>query len=167
MRFTKDKGFLIDFTARFPSPPSEVQTLLIENLGEIISEGANGRAVVPRFRAAYAAQIILKSEWVTEHYLGLEIGDPEHVRLHGHCRLGEQDYVVSPSEIAEFGAAIGIGDTIEEAVAQASEAAESVKGFQVTYDGSALEKALECVKQGNQLGLPFTSVMSNVRAMRV
>ena len=66
---------------------------------------------------------------VTEHYLGLEIGDPEHVRLHGHCRLGEQDSVVSPSEIAEFGPQSVSETPSKKAVAQASEAAESVKGF--------------------------------------
>lgn len=155
VRVTEDDDFVIDVTARYPSPPSEAQCVAIENMAEIIYEGAHGREVVPVYRAPYLAQLVLRSAWGMEHALGLEVGRPEHVLIHGHCRIDGCDYAISPSEIEEFGAAVGMGNSVADAIADAFDAADSVKGYQVNYDAGAFDKALECIRDGEGLGLPW------------
>lgn len=154
-RCTEQDAYLIDFTARNGSPPSEAQSVLIENLADVMVQGAQGQPVVPVYAKPIAAQLVLCSQWGMEHALGLEIGRPEAVRIHGHCRLDGKDYAVSPAEIEEFGGAVGMGNTVEEAIADAFDAADSVSGYQVHFDTGALDKAIECIKEGETLDLPW------------
>jgi hypothetical protein len=161
VRFTRENAYLIDFTARFPSPPSEVQSQMIENIGEVMWDGANGLMPKPKYHGAYAAQLVLTTKWAKEqypkpvYYLGLEIGRPDRVRIHHHCRIDGHDYAVSPSDVTEFGAAIGYGDSLEAAVGDALDAAESVNGYQVSYDPSAFTKAADCIRAGERLRLDW------------
>jgi hypothetical protein len=161
VRFTREQAYLIDFTARFPSPPSEVQSQLIENIGEVMWDGANGRMPKPKYRGVYAAQVVMTTKWAKEqypkpaYYLGLEIGRPDRVRIHHHCRIDGHDYAVSPSDVTEFGAAIGFGDSLESAVGDALDAAESVNGYQVSYDAGAFSKAADCIRAGERLGIDW------------
>jgi hypothetical protein len=75
------------------------------------------------------------------------------VRIHHHCRIDGHDYAISPSDVTEFGAAVGFGDSLEGAVGDALDAAESVNGYQVTYDADAFSKAADCIRAGERLGL--------------
>ena len=61
------------------------------------------------------------------------------------------------SEIPELGAALGLGDTMEEAVAEAEEVAKSVKGTGISYDSGALTKALKTVSEGESLGIRWSN----------
>ena len=73
--------------------------------------------------------LVLKSDWIVENPLALKIGEKDHVFLHGHFQIEGEDFAVVPEEFAEFGGAVGIGDTLEGAIRQAFEAAESVSGY--------------------------------------
>lgn len=159
VRFTREDAYLIDFTARFPSPPSEVQSQLISNIGEVMWDGAQGLMPKPQYKGVYAAQVVLNTKWAKEqypkpaYYLGLEIGRRDRVRIHHHCRIDGHDYSISPSDVVEFGAAVGFGDSLEEAVGDALDAAESVNGYQVHYDANAFSKAADCIRNGEKLGI--------------
>lgn len=157
-------SYLIDLTCRFPSPPSELQSRLVGNLGSVIWDVAHGRVPTPEYRYRFGAQIVLKSTTFAEHPIPLEIDQPDLVAIHGHCIVDGQDYAVSVSEIEELGGAIGMGDTLEEAIREAYEVAEGVVGDGVKYDSGVLQKALECVAQGEQLGLTFTALEDDYAA---
>jgi hypothetical protein len=62
---------------------------------------------------------------------------------------------VSPSEIAECGGAIGMGYSLEDAIGEANDVAGSIKGEGLSYDSGALRKAMECIRNGNKLGLTW------------
>lgn len=155
-RETKTGSHLIDLTARLPSPPSELQSKLITNLGEVFWDVAHGRVPTPNYRYRYGAQIVLKSTTFAEHPIPLEIDQPGLVAIHGHCIVNGQDYAVSVSEIEEMAGAIGMGDNLADTIAMAYEVAEGVVGDGVKYDSGVLQKALECVAQGEGMGLNFT-----------
>ena len=157
VKCTKNKSYLIDVTARCPSPPSEIECALIENLPEIVWEGAHGNLVEPIFSHRYGAQIILKSDWVVEHPLALQIGNPERVFIHGHFRIDGNDYATIPEEFAEFGGAVGLGDTLEAAVEEAYDAAESVKGHQIRFDESAIVDAINDIRNWEKFGLTWVN----------
>lgn len=158
VRVTKDNDFLIDATMRCPSPPSEIECALIENFSEIIWEGANGRLIEPVYRARYGAEFILSSDWIVEHPLALRIDRPDQVFIHGHFRIDGNDYAVVPEEFPEFGGAVGIGDTLEDAIGAAFEAAESVDGHRVHFEAAAMSEALETIKAGEKLGLTWNAL---------
>lgn len=163
-RCTEDDDYLIDFTARNGSPPSESQCINIENLAEIMCEGAQGRIVTPQYRKPYVAQLILHSPWAQDHTYGIEIGRHDRVCVHGHCRFDGQDYAVSPSGYEECISAVGIGETVSEAIADCFDAADSVHGYQLSYDGSAFDKALECIQNGEKLELAWGVLDEDTRA---
>ena len=157
---TRENGagtFFIDATCRFGSPPSELQSKMIANLGEILWGYANGEVVEPEFRARYGAQIILRSSTFEERPIAVQIDRLDRTAIHGHCNIDGVDWAVSMSEIPELGAALGLGDTMEEAVAEAEEVAKSVKGTGISYDSGALTKALKTVSEGESLGIRWSN----------
>ena len=154
-RVTEQGDYFVDLTARFPEPPSSLQRFMIVNWAEIMWEGANGRIVEPDYIAKIGVELVLKSAWGAEHPLAVQIARPDRVTLHGHCVIEGQDFSSSPAELEEFGAACGMGSTLEEAMADAIDAAEGVKGFQVNYEASALEELTEVIGKGIKLDLPW------------
>jgi hypothetical protein len=148
-------SYLIDLSCRFPEPPSSVHSFLASNWGEMMYGCAVGQPVEPEYEADYAVEIVLRSEAGAEHPLAVDVGSRERVRLHGHCRINGVDYAVSPAEIREMGAACGWADSLEEAAGQALEAAESVKGDEVEFDGASIRRLLDTIKDGRELGLTW------------
>jgi len=107
-------------------------------------------------RAGYAAEIILRSEWAREHFLALDIPASARpfIKIHGHCRINGRDYA-APLGIREIGAAIGLGDSLEEAVGAAIEHAEAVEGLELEFDRNALSAAMESIEQGREFGVEW------------
>ncbi len=154
-RETQNKSYLIDFTARFPEPPSSLQRFMISNMAEIMWEGAHGRIVEPEIVAPIGVQIVWKSGYGAHHPLAVSIGRMDRVTIHGHAVIDGQDYAVSPAELEEQGGAVGLGSTVAEALEDAIDAADSIKGREVTYQAGALEKLSEAIQTGNELGLKW------------
>lgn len=155
-RECQKKSYFIDFTARFPEPPSSLQAKMIRNNAEIMYEAAHGRIVEPDYLAKIGVQIVWKSGYGKDHPLALTIGRPERVTIHGHAVIDGQDYAVSPAELEEMGGAVGIANTVEDALMEAIDAVESIKGREVKYDAGALEKIAESIEKGEQLGLSWS-----------
>jgi len=153
-----DSSYLIDLSCRFPEPPSSVHSYLASNWGEMMYGAATGEPVEPEYEANYAVELVLRSEAGAEHPLAVDVGDTERVRLHGHCKINGVDYAVSPSEIREFGAACGWANNLADAMQQALEAAESVKGDEVEFDAASLRRLLDTIQAGRDLGLTWGSM---------
>lgn len=156
-RENSDGTYFIDATCRFGSPPSELQSKMISNLADILWGYANGEVVEPEFRTKYGVQIVLRSSTFEERPIPVEIDYPHRTAIHGHCNIDDVDWAVSMSEIPELGAAIGLGDTMDEAMAEAEEVAKSIKGTGITYDSGALTKALETVSEGEKLDIRWSN----------
>lgn len=146
--------FCIDPSCRHASPAGEVLVENMDNLAEVLWEGAEGHLVDPVFKSQYGAQIIISSEWARDHWQLVEF--PEEIRpfvkLYNHCRIdggtGLADYVVPQfvphfDRMKEIGSVVALADDPQEAVDLCKERAEQVKGFKVTCDCDALDKAYE------------------------
>lgn len=157
-KITEDDEYLLDLCCRCPSPPSEIECVLMENFSDVVWEGAHGKLIEPEYRKLYGACLILRSDWIRDHPLGVEIGDKDRVLIHGHFKIDGKDYAIVPEEFPEFGAACGIGNSVEDAVGEAIEAAESVSAHQLEFSTSSFEQAIEAVKKGNELGLDWHNV---------
>lgn len=156
-RECESKSYFIDFTARFPEPPSSLQRFMISNWAEILWETANGRIVEPDFSASIGVQIVWKSNYGKDHPLAVSVGRPDRVTIHGHAVIDGQDYAVSPAELEEQGGAVGLGSTVAEALEDAVDAAESIQGREVKFDAGSLEKIAEAIQKGNALGLEWSN----------
>jgi len=153
-----DSGsYLVDLTCRFPSPPSELMSKMIENLGEVIWQVANGEKPTPEYRYKYGAQIVLRSEWFfNQHPLAIKIGRPDRTAIHGHSIVNGQEYAVPVNEgVAELGGAIGMGDSLADAIAEAYEVADTIDGCDIKWDSGALRKAIEAAQDGEKLDITF------------
>src|SRR5579875_273094 len=148
--------YLMDPAMRAGSPPSEAYIELFSNWDEVIWAGADGEVAEFKPVALYAAEIILRSQWATKHFLALDIPDSvrRFIKIHGHCRIEGRDYA-APLGIREVGAAIGLGDSLEDAVGAALEHAEAVAGLELEFDRNALNAAMEAVAQGREFGIDW------------
>lgn len=139
------KFYFIDPTHRFGSPPSECMVKWYKNWDEIIYYGAAGRLIEPQPIAQYGAEVILRSI-IKQRFLPVQF--PEYLRpnvsLHQHCRIDNTDYI-APREHEEFGAAIGFGDTPEEALEAAVSVADQVEAQELKFDRNAQEELLDIV----------------------
>lgn len=78
VRLTEEESFFIDPTCRFGSPPSQLQTVLIQNLPEIICRGAHGELVEAEAPEPIGAQVLITSDREKEEWLSFEM--PEELR---------------------------------------------------------------------------------------
>jgi hypothetical protein len=155
-----DKPYLIDFTARAASPPSEMYQELWENFGQIIWHGSNGELIDPVPIAKYGAQLILKSDWVEKDYLPVKVPNEisRWIKWKNLCRTNGQDKVIPMfGGMREIGSAVGLGETMKEAATKALDHAKQVKGVELKFDESALGKIVEEIDKGQQEGIEFSS----------
>lgn len=155
VRFTPDAEYFVDLTARFPEPPSSLQSFMISNFAEIMWEAAHGRIVEPDYVARIGVELIMKSSWAAEHPLAVQVGRWDRTRIHGHCVIDGQHYASSPAELEEFGAACGMGSTLEAAMEDALDAAKEIEAFQANFESSALAELTETIQKGRDLGLTW------------
>jgi phosphoribosylamine-glycine ligase len=152
-RETDQGSYFIDFTARYPNPPSALMRFMVHNLGETMWEGAHGRVVESEWLAPIGVQIIFKSEYGKENPLRITSERWDRTVLYGHCQYDGTDYAVSPSKLTECGAAIGMGTTLSQAMEEAVEVAENIKGRDLDINLGALEQLTEAIENGDELGI--------------
>lgn len=154
-RETREGSYFLDFTARFPNPPSALMRFMITNWGELMWEAAHGRVVEPDWAAPVGVQIVLRSEYGAENPLRVTVGRWDRTVLYGHAAYDGADYAVSPTEIAECGGACGMGSTLTQALEEACDVAEGIKGRELGWDAGSLQEMTEAIKTGTELGLSW------------
>jgi hypothetical protein len=144
IRETKDgTPYLVDFTARTPTPPGFLYPLLYDNYADIVWGVANGEMVEPEILHQYGMMVILSSPWYVQHMLHVCFPEEyrEHVQLLMPVKIDGEYYCISEYGMAEFGAVSVVGDSIEECTAKAEEILQTIEAYQFTYDANVAEKA--------------------------
>jgi len=157
-----DEGtpFLIDLTTRCPAPPSALLWEMVDNIGEIIYEGAAGNVVDPVWRAKYGALAIIKSSFAEERWMPVSC-DPKisrWIKWRNACRIEDQTYIIPTTGVrmCEIGDCIGIGNTMEEAILACQKHAEGVNGFDIKVNTNALPDALKEIENAEDNDIIFT-----------
>ena len=156
--------FFIDWTGRNSSPPGEALWVMTKNLSEIMYHGAAGEAVPVEWAAKYACQLMLNLHW--QDLAWSEVAIPNKVKpwiqLATYAKtdglyypIANEGYEPLPWGVEIIGSAIGIADTIEEAIEKAKEHADAVEGFKVEYDIAAVAEGIEAIKAGEKEGIEF------------
>lgn len=161
MRITKQgQCFLTDATARMPSPPGEMLLELWTNLPEVIYDNSAGSPkTLPRPRARYAAQVILKSNYAMEHWVEVRIPNEVRERVKMFCptRINGCEYSVPDNdhEAKDIAAVVGFGNSVEDAVNEAMAIADKVEAYEIYYEKGAYEELKEAIGDGEKLGIDF------------
>lgn len=149
---------LTDICCRCPNPGIGAEMEMIENLPEIIFEGAGGKLIEPKFTAEFGIQAAVYHSHEKELCKQFKI--PPELRqwfkLMEFCLVGDLYQIVPrPPHGEKIGWIVGIGDTIEGARDHLFENADKLKGpFEIKLE--SLEEAVKQAHAMKEQGFPFT-----------
>jgi hypothetical protein len=147
-RTGKDNMWLSDPCCRVGSPVFELELHMIENLPEILWEGADGKLVDPEYKGKYGFEVLLESLWVNEHPLLVEFPDKyrDQIKFRYATQFPDGLWIMPQRQGPALGSIVAYGESIDDCVAEVEEIAAEVKGIQIeAFTGSAskLKKNLE------------------------
>ena len=157
-RITKGKTpYMIDPCMRAGAPPNHAYQVNWKNLAEIVWEGAGGVLVEPEARAQWCVEAWIYSQWAGEEWQPIEV-EPAAVP---YCklRLAMMDaglYWVAPQKedkLTGIGAVVGLGDTLELAIAHCGRNAAKVHGYGLDIQLKALDAVKEKWATAKKWGL--------------
>ena len=143
------KNYLIDLTLRNASPPSEILGEMITNWDEIYINGADGILIEPVFSHKYAAQIGINSSWASDEFQDIQIDKKakQWIKLRNFCVINDKIKIIPTGGLTELGYAIGLGDTLREAMDNCKKYAKMVTGYKVTCESDAIDDIEENIKE--------------------
>src|SRR5690348_5667643 len=127
IRIKNGTPYFIDPCCRMASPPVELYQLMIENLADVIWEGAAGNLVEPKFTDRWGAQLIIRSSWAEQHWQAIEYPKSvkDNIKLHYHTRIEGRDYYIPQAiEVPEIGSVVATGSSAEDAIKNVTRIAE-------------------------------------------
>jgi phosphoribosylamine-glycine ligase len=158
VRIGKDhEPYMIDATCRNPSPPSEAYAEAYLNIAEIIWMAANGKMVKARPAAKFICEAIIKSSWAVDmKWQPIDFPNKyrKNIKLHCACKIGGRYYIVPQTyQLEEIGAVVGWGDTMEAAIKQVEEIADTIEGYGIKVHTQAFQEAQGEMDKTNEIGL--------------
>jgi hypothetical protein len=158
---SKDKrGFLIDNTNRFPSPPGELMLEAYKNYSEIVWDIAHGTFPNIEFEHQWGAQIILKSGIAEKDPSPLIV--PEEYKSFVKIKNlsiaddGTWYFVPSPNlYMREIGSIVFTANSMDEAMKGAEKIADSIQGFDTYIEPNPFGKIKKSLEKLNRAGISF------------
>ena len=140
-------AYCIDFTMRFPYPPSNCVMDNWTNMADCLVEGANGRMLDPVYDKKFVCELIIYSDYAKESDFKLIVPDDikEFVKQ-PYCYMNEAGSVIVVAQAignTNVGSVVSRADTLEEAKDLCIQRAGMLSGYGIKYDVSALESACE------------------------
>lgn len=168
IRIGKDKvPYMIDATCRAPCPPNELYQEFYTNLAEIIWEGAGGRIVDPVPAGKFGVEVVLKSPWAESNWLPVVFPEKfrTNIKLFNAVRVDGKHYVVPQDEqMSEFGAVVGYGETLDDAIEMAREVGESIEAYGLKFNLGSIDAAKEQIEKIEEIGVsPFSKLNGDER----
>ena len=114
-RIGQGQAWLCDPCCRCGSPPFELQLEMLENLPDILWNGAEGKLVQPEFKGKYGVELIVESEWADDHPVLLEFPDEyrDQIKLYHATQFGKQVWSMPQGSGERVAAVVACGDDLE------------------------------------------------------
>lgn len=148
--------YMIDFTSRCGSPPSELYQEMYLNMDEIIYEGAHGNCVDPITKDKWGVEALIHSQWADKNWQAIYFPEAirNHVKLRNVCKIRGNYYVV-PSSVGlpEIGAVVATGDTLDNAIRELEFFSKKVTGHFIEVHVDAMDRAEEEMKKLEKMGI--------------
>lgn len=150
------KPYLIDPTVRNPAPVgSAIYSELIENLGEILWNGAEGKLTAPIMKYKYAAGVCFESEWAANHELEVEVDLSIRKWIKFRKAYEKDGKYYSIPGFTSICSAIALGNSIDEAVGLVAKRAGMVKAYGLQTETGGLERIKVEIAKGQKCGINF------------
>lgn len=153
------KGYCIDPCLRAPNPGIGAEMEMIDNLGDVIIAGAQGKIVEPEYSKQFGVQCAVYHDYAEDAWKDLEI-DPDVRRwfkLMDFCRVGQVESIIPRVPYGtKVGWLIGVGDTIDEVVDHVKENAEKLKGLAIDIRLDSMYDALKEIRLAEKQDVEFT-----------
>jgi hypothetical protein len=149
-RIVGKKSYMTDITCRWPCPPGFTYLVMVSNLGEVMWAGANGEMVMGKPVAPYAAELIMESNWATNHICNIFFPPviAPFVKLKKNCiEDGINQIIPLPNGSNDIGSIVGLGKTLAEAIANVKAYAEQVEGTEISVRRDCLDGAEELLTE--------------------
>jgi len=157
VRIKDDQSYFIDPTCRAGSPPSQLMTEMIANLGEVMWKGAQGILVEPEYTAPFGVQALIKCEREACDWEVLDI--PDEIRQWVKCGFAcevDGKICIPPHPLGGMiGWLVATGDTIEEAIDNLKEYRKELPDG-LDCDVDSLAKLLQEAEEAKEQGIEFT-----------
>src|ERR1035437_3487355 len=156
VRIGKDKvGYMTDACCRTGSPPNELYQNMFTNFSQIVWEGAHGRCIDPIPQSKVGVEVLVHCSWAEKNWLPIQFPEKyyDNLKFRNVCVIEGQHYIV-PQYVGlpEIGAIVATGETLDEALAEVEEIADSVRGYYVDVPLNAIDKAKEEIEKFKNLG---------------
>lgn len=151
--------YFIDPTLRMPGQTGEQLLETLENLADVIWQGANGELIEPEWRSGFAAAATMHSDGGSEDEKVVRVAKDalQNVKL---CRCmydKEEDvWCYPPCRNDEVGVVVGHDDTIEGAIAAVQDNFDAIgdDSLSIRFDGFV--DLLNQIHQAEEEGIQFT-----------
>lgn len=155
-----DEGdsYFIDPTCRAGSPPSQCMAEMIGNYAEVIWGGALGQVVEPEPAAKFGVQALLKTGRESDEWATMKLDQEVEQWVKSANVIMVDGKVCAPPDPANTGCEdwlVGIGDTIEEAIAHLRHNIELLPDG-ISCDFTSLADLLKEVQAAEEKGMEFT-----------
>ena len=119
-RVGKGGIWLADPCCRFGSPVSELELEMIENLPEIMWEGAEGKLVEPKYKAKYGCEVLIKSQWAPTKPMLIQFPEEyrDQIKLRYAAKFGKETWILPQDSGEEVGAIVAYGKSLEDCMAE-------------------------------------------------
>jgi len=106
-------------------------------------------------KAKYVAELILTSAWYDSHELHIKFPPKykSNIKLKNYKIVDGEYYTVPNENGSFFGAVVGWGASLKEAIDKVKEVAETVEADEFTFDPSCFDSIQESIKSGKQFGI--------------
>jgi hypothetical protein len=153
-------GYMTDACTRLGSPPGELMQEMFTNFSDIIWQGANGVCIDPIPQDKYGVELIINCDWAKKNTLAVQIPEKfkDNIKLKSYMKLDETYYVI-PCEVglAEIGAVVATGDTLEDACEKVEEISDSIRASSIKIPMDSLKKAQEEIDKLKSFGYDIFS----------
>ena len=158
VRITEDgKGYFIDPTCRYGSPPHQIQCEMIGNMGEIVWQGANGICVEPEQLARFGVQAAFEFTRNKWNVFKIPESIAAHVRIASSCMVDGAICVPPDHDEPEgIGWLCATGSTIEYAIHNLNEYAKEMPAG-ATVEIDALADLLKEAHAAEEEGMKFAN----------
>lgn len=172
IRYGKEKKpYLIDPCCRLGTPSNELLQELFDGWGAVLWDGAEGKMTNPIVspKKKFGVLACIHTEFAVENWqtITYPASLDDNVKLRFHTRIDGKD-CVAPQTVGlpDVGYVSASGSTLLEAIGLCKERAEQIKGFQVKVSLEGIDKALECIKEGEKFGVMFTENLPSAEMVR-
>lgn len=153
------KGYLLDWTARHPQPPTDLYIEMIEDYADVAWKIAQGIVPDVVYKHKYGVQLIIKSDMAQKRTVRMRVPEEYEANVKLKNMIVDENglwcYTPSGIEMKEIGSVIGYGPTLRQAANMAKKVAEAVKGNNIKINSDCLSAAYEQLDALKNAGINY------------